>query len=248
MSKLSMQENQTESLSEYFKNKNEIENHIMTIEKLVESYYNITKSEDRGDLLSNYHQLLDKQSTSISLLRKLLTSKDSCGAGLNYEEDNDGNILSVTPCSCLPSPPTYTGLELSSLELGCGENSSDSYVLECSGGKCTTDTWPVCDDDTTEEVLANNQDTAWEYTDCQEVAIDYLNKTVSCGKEGWKTGRLVTKVGKGVFTDVSGPFPCQDCYQEMFQWTPWESFGKRSIRARGSTTILDSFQTEEKLL
>ena len=130
-----------------------------------------------------------------------MTSKDTCGEGLNYEEDNDGNIFSVTPCSYMPSPPTYTGLELSSLDLGCGENSSDSFVLECSGGECATDTWPVCDDDTTEEVLVDNLDTTWEYADCQEVNIDYLNKTVSCGQDGWKTGRLVTKVGKGVFTD-----------------------------------------------
>merc|ERR1719320_1894947 len=101
---LTKQENQLETLSEYFKNKNELMEQVMTIEKLMDNYYNLTKSEERADLLSNYHKLLDKQSTSISLLRTLLISKDNSSAGLNYEEDNDGLIISVTLCSCLPSP------------------------------------------------------------------------------------------------------------------------------------------------
>ena len=87
--------------------------------------------------------------------------------------------------------------------MDCGEDNSSNYLLECGGGQCTTDTWPVCDDDTTEEILKNSLDTTWEYTACQEVDIDYLNKTVSCGKDGWKTGKLVTMVGQGVFRTCS---------------------------------------------
>ena len=243
---LTKQENQLETLSEYFKNKNELMEQVMTIEKLMDNYYNLTKSEERADLLSNYHKLLDKQSTSISLLRTLLISKDNSSAGLNYEKDNDGHIISVTLCSCLPRPPHYTGLELRSVVMECGEDNSSNYVLECGGGECTTDTWPVCDDDTTEEILENSPDTTWEYTACQEVDIDYLNKTVSCGKDGWKTGKVVAMVGQGVFSNVSGHVPCLDCHQEMFQWTPWESLGKRHSRTRGSAAILESLQTEER--
>jgi len=57
----------------------------------------------------------------------------------------------------------------------------------------------------------------------------------------------VTMVGQGVFSDVSRHVPCLDCHQEMFQWSPWGTFGKLSIRTRGSASILNSFQTDESV-
>merc|ERR1712013_682030 len=157
MSIVIQQETQIEAQTNYFKNKNEIKEHVMTIQKLMNSFHT-TVSNTTDELLSNYQKLLEKQSNSISMLRKVVVNKDNSRPGLNYEEDGDGHIVSVSPCSCLPSPPPHTGLHVSSVVFGCGVNTSSSYAIQCSDGDCSTDTWPVCQDNT-EELIASHEET-----------------------------------------------------------------------------------------
>jgi len=133
-----------------------------------------------------------------------------------------------------------------SLMLDCGKDTPSSYSIECSVDGCGTDVWPSCEDKT-EKIISSHQDATWEYTACKEVHIDYLNKSVSCGKGGWKTGTLRRIIGKGVFSSVSGPITCEDCDEQTFEWTLWTNHGQTtSIRTRGSVSIPDSSQIEEK--
>merc|ERR1712013_119944 len=99
MSIVIKQETQIEAQTNYFKNKNEIKEHVMTIQKLMNSFHT-TVSNTTDELLSNYQKLLEKQSNSISMLRKVVINKENSRPGLNYEEDGDGHIVSVSPCSC----------------------------------------------------------------------------------------------------------------------------------------------------
>jgi len=161
MSIVIKQETQIEAQTEYFKNKDEIKEHVMTIEKLMKSFHT-TVSNNTDELLSHYQELLEKQSNSISMLRKVVINKDSSRTGLNYEEDGDGNIVSVSPCSCLPTPPQHTGLHLRSVAFGCGVNTtlsscSSSYDVQCSDGDCSTNTWPVCQENTEEFIACHDQ-------------------------------------------------------------------------------------------
>ena len=176
----------------------------------------------------------------------MLTTKDNADSGLHYHEDSEGRIISITPCTCLPTPPSSSGLEVRSLILDCRRNTSSSYAMECSVDGCGSDVWPSCQDNT-EQLITSQKDLTWEYTACQEVHIDYLNKSISCGVDGWKTSTLRQMIGNGIFTSVSEPIPCQDCDEKAFEWTPWASNGQTSsIRTRGRANILDSSQTEEK--
>merc|ERR1719481_957920 len=94
--------------------------------------------------------------------------------------------------------------------------------------------------------ITSNQDTTWDYTACHDVYVDYLEKSVSCGKNGWKTGTLRTNLGGGVFMTESGLYPCAECDQQVFQWTEWTIVGDKKIRSRGKSNIIGSFQKEEK--
>merc|ERR1719206_858852 len=117
MSMVIKQETQIEAQTEYFKNKNEVKEHVMTIQKLM-NIFHATVSNNTDELLSNYQELLEKQSNSISMLRRVVVNKENSRQGLNYEEDGDGHIVSVSPCSCLPTSLPHTGLHVSSSSIG----------------------------------------------------------------------------------------------------------------------------------
>ena len=76
------------------------------------------------------------------------------------------------------------------------------------------------------------------------MVVDYLNKTVSCGKDRWMTKSVETEVGQGVFVQEVRT-PCMDCDQTTFQWSAWQVVGKKMIRSRGSNSVENSYQQEE---
>ena len=82
--------------------------------------------------------------------------------------------------------------------------------------KMVTDSWPRCQNSTS-ELMISHPDITWEYKGCREV-VEHLNKSVACGRNGWKTGTLRSNIGTGVFTTVSQPIPCTDCgeYRKVF--------------------------------
>ena len=127
----------------------------------------------------------------------------------------------------------------------CTGNTRSSYELECRDGVCDTDSWPTCQENT-EEDMASNQNITWNYhSDCNEVHIDYLNKSVGCGKDGWKTGTVSTRVDRGVFSTQLEDVPCDACNEQVFQWSTWAIFQNKKMRTRGNRRILNSFEEEE---
>ena len=128
----------------------------------------------------------------------------------------------------------------------CSGNSRSSYEVECSDKVCHTDSWPTCEENTQQDITSS-QNITWNYhRDCNEVYIDYLDKNVNCGKEGWKTGTVSTRVGRGVYRTEVENVTCGDCNKDVFQWSTWAIFGNKKIRTRGNRNILDSFEKEEK--
>jgi len=165
---------------------------------------------------------------------------------LHFEEDNDGKLISATPCSCLPSPPSLSGLEVKSIKMECSGNTRSSYEVECSDKVCHTDSWPTCGENT-QEGITSSQNITWNlHRDCNEVYIDYLDKNVDCGKDGWKTGTVSTRVGRGVYRTEVENVTCGDCNEDVFQWSTWAIFGNKKTRTRGNRNILDSLEKEEK--
>ena len=112
-----------------------IEN-LRNIEKLLENS-NMSESVDTTKLLTVYKEVFEKQSESLNLVMKMLTSKNNSRCGLNNQEDDEGRLLEVTTCHCVPTPPAGTGLQVSSIVYDCRDTNS-SYAVTCSQGDCST--------------------------------------------------------------------------------------------------------------
>merc|ERR1719450_1213692 len=177
-----------------------IEN-LRNIEKLFESS-NMAEIVNTTKLLTVYKEVFEKQSESLNLVMKMLTSKNNSRCGLNNQKDDEGRLLEVTTCHCVPTPPAGTGLQVSSIVYDCRDTNS-SYAVTCSQGDCSTHLWPQCgevvdhsdennedykDDDSNDKHV----DDPWQYVECEEISVPYLNKSISCGA-GWQK-RVVKRV------------------------------------------------------
>ena len=198
---------------------------------------------DRADLLTVYNEVFEKQLKSLNLVMKMLTSK-------NNLKDDEGRLLEVSAyCHCVPTPPAGAGLQVSSIVYDCRDTNS-SYAVTCSNGDCSTDLWPKCgkvvdhSDENNEDYKDDNEDDSWQYVECKEISVPYLNKSISCGT-GLKKKVVKRLVGQGVFSQEE-QLPCQECDQQLFQWSTWYTVGDKMVRQRGSSRILDSYQEEER--
>ena len=88
---------------------------LRNIEKLLENS-NISESVDTAKLLTVYKKVFEKQSESLNLVMKMLTNNSRCDP--NNLKDDEGRLLQVTTCQCVPTPPAGTGLQVSSIVQG----------------------------------------------------------------------------------------------------------------------------------
>ena len=213
-----------------------IEN-LRNIQKLLENS-NMAESVDTTKLLTVYKEVFEKQSESLNLVMKMLTSKNNSRCGLNNQEDDEGRLLEVTTCHCVPTPPAGTGLQVSSIVYDCRDTNS-SYAVTCSQGDCSTHLWPQCGDDNEENNEADDTD---EDDDGDDDGDE--NTSLGCGA-GLKSRGVKRLVGQGVFSQEE-QLPCQECDQQLFQWSTWSTVGDKMVRHRGSNRIIDSYQEEER--
>merc|ERR1719369_1013763 len=115
----------------------------------------------------------------MNMLREMITSKNNSKLGLAYEEDEEGRLISARTCDCVPTPPKDTGLHVMSIQYDCRGNTSSSYEIICTDGRCGTNAWPVCED--TEKISKSTENITWTYQDCVDFYVPYMNTTVECG-------------------------------------------------------------------
>merc|ERR1719431_1878360 len=198
----------------------------------------ITESLDATRLSKNFEETMDKQSSSLNLLRNILTNS-SCG--IVYEED-EHRTISATPCSCIPTPPQDTGLQLTNIKYGCKDTKNSGYKIECQDDHCITDAWPTCSTNDSEDDDSGD-DLSWTYHNCTEVDIPYMNTSVGCGgSEGWKARVTTINVGQGVFQKTGPQVPCMDCDEQTFQMTQLRTQDNKLFRTRGVKNVPNSFQ------
>ena len=223
---------------------------VLTHLKMLETSI-LFESVDPLKLLTNHKKVFVKQSESLNMVMKMLTSKNNSRCGLNNQEDDEGRLLEVTTCHCVPTPPAGTGLQVSSIVYDCRDTNS-TYAVTCNDSDCSNDLWPECrqegndrddnnEDDDSDE---SNEDDTWQYVECEEISVPYLNTSVSCGA-GWKSRGVKRLVGQGVFSQEE-QLPCQECDQQLFQWSTWSTVGDKMVRHRGSNRIIHSYQEEER--
>ena len=225
--------------------KETIEN-LRSNEELLD-HSSMSVDRDRADLLTVYNEVFEKQLRSLNLVMKMLTSKNNSRFGLNNLNDDEGRLLEV------PTPPAGAGLQVSSIVYDCRDTNS-SYAVTCSNGDCSTNLWPQCgevvdhsdenNEDDKDDDIDDNEDDSWQYVECKEISVPYLNKSISCGA-GLKKRVVKRLVGQGVFSQEE-QLPCQECDQQLFQWSTWYTVGDKMVRQRGSNRILDSYQEEER--
>eukprot|EP00092_Neocalanus_flemingeri_P024374 GFUD01026430.1.p1 GENE.GFUD01026430.1~~GFUD01026430.1.p1 ORF type:complete len:447 (-),score=83.20 GFUD01026430.1:24-1289(-) len=227
-----------------------IEDSLKSIETDILNIRQTDKAEKRT-MITKYQELVQKQSKSISMLRKLISYTVNSTSALCYEKDEEGTLLSATTCACIPDPPHSSGLSPAEITYECAESRNKSYDLNCVEGTCTNIEWPECEEEITEDEsndepnTRDHEEVTWQFVNCDKVYIAYLNKSVNCGIGGSKVGLRKTRVGQGVFNqEVS--VPCIDCEEEVFEWSPWSTVQNRSVRSRGSSTVANSYQEEEK--
>ena len=212
---------------------------LQNIEKMLETSI-LFESVDPVKLLTNYKEVFVKQSEGLNMVIKMLNNSR---CGLKSQEDDEGRLLEVTTCHCIPTPPTGTGLQVSSIVYDCRDTNS-SYAVTCSQGDCSTHLWPQCGNNQDDESDENIKYDPRQYVECEEMSVPYLNTSVSCGA-GWKTRGVRRLVGKGVFSQEE-QLLCQECDQQLFQWSTWSTVEDKMVRHRGSNRIIDSYQEEER--
>ena len=125
---LTTQKKEIDTLEQYFDDKKGIEANLRNIENKILSLCNSDKLESTN-LVEKYQELIEKQSKSLSMLRRLLTSNKSSNHGLHYEEDDQGRVISAATCQCVPNPPMNSGLKMSEIKFDCKGTTNGSYVM-----------------------------------------------------------------------------------------------------------------------
>eukprot|EP00092_Neocalanus_flemingeri_P096857 GFUD01123326.1.p1 GENE.GFUD01123326.1~~GFUD01123326.1.p1 ORF type:complete len:582 (+),score=174.35 GFUD01123326.1:48-1748(+) len=247
------QQEKIDDLTSFLEENKEIEEHLNNLKTDIVNLRNdetdiLKISNDEKFMLTKYEGLIAKQSESIFLLRTLMSYTVNSTSALRYEETEDGTLLSASTCACIPDPPT-SGLTPAQITYECAEARNKSYNLNCVKGTCTNKEWPGCDEEITEMVIndvpTDHKEVIWQFFNCHEVFITYLNKTVSCGMGGSKVGLMNKIVGQGVFNQKVS-VPCMECEEETFEWSSWSIVDKKSIRRRGSSKVGHSYQEEER--
>jgi len=150
---------------------------------LRESFSNLVwETNGNFSLISHYQTLLQNQSETITMLQGMVT-------GIRYQEEN-GLVVSGSPCECLPLPPTTGSLGVTNVKLDCAEGSILSYNVRCADGKCDTEAWPECSTRETKEEIENEKNIRWVYSNCSATNIPYLYTRIDCGAAGHKTPLL----------------------------------------------------------
>eukprot|EP00092_Neocalanus_flemingeri_P017051 GFUD01018439.1.p1 GENE.GFUD01018439.1~~GFUD01018439.1.p1 ORF type:complete len:695 (-),score=178.49 GFUD01018439.1:95-2092(-) len=247
------QQGKIDDLTSFLEENKEIEEHLNNLKTDIVNLRNdetdiLKISTDDKFMFTRYEGLIVKQSESISLLRAIMSYTVNSTSALRYEETEDGTLLSASTCACIPDPPT-SGLTPAQITYECAEARHKSYNLNCVKGTCTNEDWPECDEEITEMVIndvrADHEEVIWQFFNCHEVFIMYLNKTVNCGMGGSKVGLMNKIVGQGVFNQKVS-VPCMECGEETFEWSSWSTVDKKSIRRRGSSKVGHSYQEEER--
>ena len=61
-----------------------------------------------GDMMTKYQGVVEKQSTSLALMRDLMSYTMERTPALRYDHSGEGHLISASACQCLPQPPENT--------------------------------------------------------------------------------------------------------------------------------------------
>merc|ERR1712038_1979634 len=147
----------------------------------------VTAVHGNWGILEECQGVLEKQSSSLDLLRTLASERVTRDNSLRFKQNGEGQIIAADFCQCIPEPPKL---------------SSPNLAVSLSLAK-VDDVW-----------LATTMWSAWEYKNCERKTMGY-GATIDYGY-GSKTRRRLKALDEGIWEEdveeVSCPRPPAQCF------------------------------------
>merc|ERR1712165_207879 len=176
----------------------------------------VTTVQGNWGILKECQDVLEKQSSSLDLLRTLASERVTRDNSLSFKQNGEGQIIAADFCQCIPEPPKFSWPNLDGLSL-----------TKVNSVWSATTTW-----------------SAWEYNNCERKRMD--NGFIIDFGSGSKTRRRLKSVDAEVWEEdveevsCTPQLPLAQCfnYQELdsptrkSSYTQTTSFGDDSSNKR----------------
>merc|ERR1719516_892282 len=139
---LANQASKIEQMSEYFKQEKKVEENMAQIlDEIQNLNFSLATQSSKWDLLTQYQNVISVQNENLKALAPAISYIIQDNKRYQYNFDDEGTLLSLEPCQCLPDPKE-SGILVSEIEFVCpnGKVSATSLEAEltvpCPGGDC----------------------------------------------------------------------------------------------------------------
>merc|ERR1719150_650452 len=117
-STMSTQQEEIENLKETIAGENTVADLLVGINNTATRGAEIVHTEQGNwGILEQFQDVLEKQSSSLDLLRTLASERVTRDNSLRFKQDADGHIVAADFCQCIPDPPEFSSPNLESLSL-----------------------------------------------------------------------------------------------------------------------------------
>merc|ERR1712061_456480 len=115
---LSTQQEEIENLKEAIAGENTVVDILVKINNTATRGAEIVHTEQGNwGILEQFQDVLEKQSSSLDLLRTLASERVTRDNSLRFKQDADGHIVAADFCQCIPDPPELSSPNLESVSL-----------------------------------------------------------------------------------------------------------------------------------
>jgi len=185
-STMSTQQEEIENLKEAIAGENTVADLLVGINNTATRGAEIVHTEHGNwGILEQFQDVLEKQSSSLDLLRTLASERVTRDNSLRFQQDADGHIVAADFCQCIPNPPELSSPNLESVSLSLAK---------------VNDIWSP--------VWAAS---AWEYNNCEKRTLSN-GDSVDIGY-GHKTRRRLKALDAESWEEDVEEIPCRPAQQ-----------------------------------
>merc|ERR1719481_95750 len=139
---LANQASKIEQMSQYFKEEKKVEENMAQILNEIQNLnFSLATQTSKWDLLTQYQNVISIQNENLKALGPAISYVIEDNKRFQYNFDDEGTLLSLEPCQCLPDPKE-SGILVSEIEFVCPNGMVSATSLEaeltvpCPGGDC----------------------------------------------------------------------------------------------------------------
>eukprot|EP00092_Neocalanus_flemingeri_P025703 GFUD01027866.1.p1 GENE.GFUD01027866.1~~GFUD01027866.1.p1 ORF type:complete len:706 (+),score=174.98 GFUD01027866.1:41-2158(+) len=140
-----------EDLNSFFDDQKSIESSLddVLVELIILNSQNMLNNIS-SILLNSCQAVVHAQRESLAFLRPQMSYIVENHSRLTYEQDEEGNIIEVRPCQCLPEVPKSSNIRVSSTKFSCPaefvtkDEGEPSIDIDCESGQCPRNILSEC--------------------------------------------------------------------------------------------------------